>query len=330
MPISLIQKLKRAGLTGKGGASFPTHLKWEFVKKASDSSDKTYIIVNGSEGEPNVLKDAFLLKNHPEKVIEGLAQALKFFKNSEAYIYLREDLYKKHLTKLKRLTANLPVKFTKKPHLYLAGEETTILNVIEGKPIEPREKPPYPANEGLYGKPTLINNVETFYHIANIANDEYKDTRFYSISGDATNKGVYEFPTTHTIKRILKETDNIPTFKFFIQAGGGALGEILLSTQLNKQEHGAGAIIVYNTKKHTPISLFRQWAEFFIKGNCDKCVPCREGVYRIREMMKTGEIDMSTLEDLFFVMENTSYCPLGRSIPLPFKSLLKKMNKISK
>ena len=320
---NIITKLKKNKLLGRGGASFPTGLKWEMVKKAK--ARKKYVICNASEGEPNVFKDGFILENYPEEVIEGIKIALEIMGNNSAYIYLRKDYYEKFQKRLKKLTENLPVNLFKKTGGYLASEETSVLESIEGKRPEPRIRPPFPPQSGLWGYPTLINNVETFYYVAKIAKGEYQDTRFYSISGDIKNEGVYELPENYSIFQILKETKNWPNFDFFIQAGGGAVGEILLPNELNQSVKGAGAIIVFNRKKTNLFSLMKKWTDFFLEGNCDKCVPCREGVFRLAEMIRKERIDKKTLGDLFFVLEQTSFCALGKSIVVPFRSLMDKL-----
>lgn len=319
----IIEKLKKANLLGRGGANFPVGLKWEMVKKAK--ADKKYVICNGSEGEPLVFKDKYILENEPEEVVSGIKIALKTFKNSFAYIYLNKDYYDNFKEKLENLIKGLDIKLFKKPDGYICGEETTILNVIEGKRHEPRNKPPFPTQSGLWGFPTLVNNVETFYWVSKIEKGEYKGTRFYSIEGEAKNKGVFELNEKLTVKEILEKTKNTPEFDFFVQAGGGAGGEILLPKELDRLVKGAGSIIIYNRQKTDLFSLMKNWADFFMQGNCDRCVPCREGVYRLREMLEKGKIDKKLLEDIFLVMENTSFCPLGKMAVTPFRSLIDKM-----
>ena len=208
--MDIIQKIKEAGLTGRGGAGFPTFLKWEAVKNAP--GEKKYIIVNGSEGEPGVMKDGFILENYPEEVIDGVKVALETFENSEAVIYLRKDYYEKFKSKLVELTKNLPITLIKEPGGYLCGEETTLIESIEGNRFEPRLRPPFPTEKGLHGMPTLVNNLETFYWISKISKDEYRKKRFYSITGDISNQGVFEFSEDWSIEQILQETNNFPDF----------------------------------------------------------------------------------------------------------------------
>ncbi|MCL5411574.1 MAG: hypothetical protein M1150_02445 [Patescibacteria group bacterium] len=319
----IIIKLRQHNLLGRGGAAYPTWQKWAAVKEARGK--KKYIICNASEGEPNVFKDGFILERYPETVINGIKVALDTFDNSSAYLYLRPAYYQRFSKNLKKLAENLPITLFEKPHLYLAGEETTLLSAIEGKRLEPRQKPPYPPQSGLFGYPTLINNVETFYYVAEIAEDKFKNNRFYSINGAVENCGVYELPVDWSIEKILKETKNYPNFDFFIQNGGGAVGEVLLPKELSRLTAGTGAIVVYSREKTNLTALMKKWAEFFITGNCDKCVPCREGVYRIYEMLENNSLDKNTLSDLLFVLEKTSFCPLGKEASISFRGVTEKL-----
>ncbi len=319
--MDIISEIKKQKLTGRSGSGFPTALKWEMVKKAK--SNKKYIICNGSEGELKNFKDKFILKKYPEIVVEGIKAALKTIDHSSAIIYLRKDYYYLFKGRLKKLIKDFPIEIVKKKGGYLGGEETVICESLEGKRPEPRIKPPFPVQSGLWGHPTLVNNVETFYCVGRIIRKEYKKTKFFAITGK--NKGVFELPEEYTIKQILKETKNYPSFKFFIQSGGGAMGEILLSKELNKQVEGIGCLVVFNAEKTKPLALMKEWATFFSKENCDKCTPCREGMYRISEMINEGKIDKKTLKEILIVMEKTSLCPLGKNAYRPFQTLIKKV-----
>lgn len=319
----VIAKLKESGLTGRGGARFPTGIKWEVVMK--QKADKKYIICNSSEGEPGVFKDLFLWEEHMPEVMDGIKAALETVDHSLAYIYLNKEYYQKFKDKLEDLCKGLPVVVFEKRWGYLGGEETAACEVIEGKRPVVRKKPPFPGEAGLWGFPTLINNVETFYHVGKIIKGEYKNTKFFCISGDVKNKGVWEFPADKTVRGILEETGNLPDFDFFVQVGGGATGEIWLPLELDRPVAGVSSIIVFNKADTDPYELMQKWADFFMAENCDKCVPCREGVYRIAEMLETRQLDRELLDDLFFAMENTSLCALGRSVAAPFRSLIDKV-----
>jgi NADH:ubiquinone oxidoreductase subunit F (NADH-binding) len=319
----IIEKLKKYNLLGRGGAGFPTGLKWEAVKNAK--GEKKFVVCNASEGEPGTFKDGYILENFPDKVISGIKIALETLGAESACVYLRSDYFYKFGHRLKALAGALPLTLFKKAGGYIAGEETSLLEAIEGKRPEPRMKPPYPVESGLFGFPTLINNVETFYRVWEISKEKYEGKRFYSISGAIKNKGVFEFSENAFISQILRETNNLPEFDFFVQAGGGASGEILLKEEIDKPLQGAGSIVVYDLKNTDPYLLMEKWADFFFMGNCDKCVPCREGIYRILEMAKKKKIDKTIMDEILFALEETSFCPLGKGTAKPFRGLLEKI-----
>ena len=322
----IITKLKDANLLGRGGAAFPAYLKWEMVKKAK--ADTKCIVANGSEGEPATDKDGYIVANYPQDLIDGIKLALDYIDHSEAYIYLRKDYYKKYKATLEKMIGKLPIKVFKEKGGYLSGEETVVCQEIENKMHRPRLKPPFPGQAGICGYPTLINNIETFYYAAKIAQGEYKNTRLFTVSGDVKNPGVYELPLVLTIKDVLKKSKNMPTDDFFVQVGGGASGDIFLSSELDQPAGGSGAIIVYDLKKTDPYVLMKRWIDFFMEENCDKCTPCREGTYRLNEMIKNKQIDKVVLDDLLFVLENTSFCALGKMVVPPFKGLSEKILKL--
>lgn len=320
---NIIAKLKEADLRGRGGANFPTYLKWQTVLDAK--GDRVYIVANGSEGEPLTDKDGYLVAKQADQIIGGLKIALQTFKNSQAIIYLRKDYYKKYKKKLLKLIGDLPITIFKEKGGYLSGEETTLCQEIENKIRRPRIKPPFPGQAGVCGFPTLINNIETFYYVAQIAQGKYKKTRFYTIVGQAKHKGVFELPLNWSIKNILQTTDNLPDFDYFLQVGGGASGEILLPSEISKSVSGSGSIVIYDRVKTDPWTLMLSWINFFMAQNCDKCTPCREGIYRLREMIRDQKIDKKILDDLLFVLENTSFCAFGKMVVVPFRSALDKL-----
>ena len=319
MAKSIIEGLKKHKILGRSGCCYPSAEKWEKVKKAKGS--KRYIICNGSEGEPYSLKDGHILKYYPEYVVEGIKQALKEIKNSEAFIYLRKDYYWFFAPKLRKLAKGLPIAVIKKKGGYLAGEETVACQAIEGKEIEPRQRPPFVSESGLWECPTLVNNVETFYCAGKIARGEYKNERFFTVTGKVPKKGVFMLDKDSTVKEILEKTKNYPAFNFFARVGS----EILLKNELDKKIEGLGCIIVYDKKRTNPIKLMKKWAQFVLDENCDKCAPCREGMFRIKEMISSKKLDKKTLEDIFFAMENTSFCPFGKNAPGPFRDIINKL-----
>ncbi len=323
MDLSIFQKIKNSGLLGRGGAAFPTWQKWELFANTTNTSK--YIVCNSAEGEPGVEKDGYILESYPEDVIAGIKVALDTFSDTKAFIYIREDYLKKYGLILEKLIGNLPIEIIQKTGGYLAGEETTICSILTDGTIEPSLKPPFPCDCGISEKPTLVNNLETFYHITHINQGDYKKTRFYTISGDIENSGVFELPENLTVKQILEKTNNYPDFEFFIQSGGAMSGQVQLPDELNQSVRGQGAIVVYDKYNTDPDKLLEKWVEFFYQENCDKCVPCREGVYRIREMLKNKTINIHALKDIFYVMEETSFCALGNAAVVPIKSLIEKI-----
>ena len=274
--MDIIEELKKYNILGRSGSRFPAALKWQMVKDAK--AEKKYIVCNASEGEPKNKKDQYILENSPEYVVEGIKAALGAIPKSSAFIYLKKDYFDKFAPKLEKLSQESNIKVVKKTGGYLAGEETVICEVLEGKKPEPRIKPPFPTQVGLWGWPTLVNNVETFYCAGKISKGEYENERFYTISGEVKNPGVFKLLKDETIKKILEKTDNYPDFDFFVQSGGGAMGEILLPDELDKPVEEIGCIVVFDRAKTEPLKLMKEWATFFLEENCDKCTPCREGI----------------------------------------------------
>ena len=331
--MDIIQKITEANLCGRGGAGFPTGKKWGMVRDAK--GEKKYVIANGSEGEPGVLKDSYLLEKFTEKVVQGVILAMNAVGANCAYLYLRADLYKKYKKKL-QLIINYELQITndqmtitvfREDGKYLNGEETTMLNSIEKKRSEPRFKPPYPTICGLYSCPTLVNNVETFYHTAQIAENKYKNTRFYSLSGKVKNSGVFELEVDLSVDEVLKQTDNYLNKAFFVQVGGGAHGFIYTKEECKEAlAQGAGAIVVHDYQED-PVEILKYWTDFFLARNCGQCIPCREGFYRINQLLKESEIDYELIKEILEVMADTSFCGLGQFAPEGYLDFIKKILK---
>ena len=335
--MSISNKIKKANLVGRGGGCFPTVVKWEMVKKAA--GEKKYVICNASEGEPGVKKDGYILENFGERIIDGMKIAMDFLlvdniknkkskRDIKSYIFINHKYHKKFGKKLNKIITDdkkYKIELFVKPvgSGYIGGEETSILNAIEGKRIEPRLRPPFPTTNGLWNCPTLVNNVETFYNVSLVVADEYKKNRFYTVSGDCLNSGVYELSDDLTIEKILKETNNYPKFDFFVQVGGDASGEVLNSKQLNKPASGAGSITIYNAKKYKPEEMLKKWVSFFVNESCGQCAPCREGVYRLNEIINSPEINWELLEELLNNLDEASFCGLGSVVPVPIRSYRK-------
>lgn len=321
----IIQKIKEANLTGRGGAGFPTYLKWEAVKNIV--ADKKYVVANGSEGEIDIWKDGYLLEKHPGEIINGVKLAIETVKAEKGYIYLRHDYFKRFRKKLIEIInkEKISIEIFKETGGYIGGEETALVNSLEGKRCEPRIKPPQILEKGLFDCPTLVNNIETLYWVAKIAKGEYGDNRFYSIGGQVDCPGVYELSIKFSAKEILEKTKNYPNFPFFLQVGGGSSGEILTEQEIDQPVSGAAGIKVFHLKKTKLLELVQRWSVFFLKESCGNCLPCREGVYRLQEYFKNSKLDKKIIEEIFFILKQTSFCGFGRSVPIPFETLINKI-----
>ncbi|MGM0482738.1 MAG: NADH-ubiquinone oxidoreductase-F iron-sulfur binding region domain-containing protein [Patescibacteria group bacterium] len=324
MSEDIVKKIEEAGLIGRGGAGYPTAKKWKEV--ASMEADRKYVICNASEGEIGLFKDIFILDNYPEMVVKGMILALDYLGSKEALFNINQKYYGRAGQELYDIVNNYNHNgyyigfYIKKPN-YIGGEETALLNAIEGERTEPRMKPPYPSEEGLFGKPTIINNVETFYNVALVDEGSFENKRFYSISGEVKNPGVYRLPADWEIEKVLQETDNYPDFEFFAQIGGSASGEVLNQEQLKERKmSGAGGLEVYNIKRD-PKDLLERWFDFYRKESCGKCTPCRMGSHQLfRLLQKNDEIPWKDIFKLLEATESTSFCGLGRSISVPVLS----------
>ena len=332
--MDILSKIKKANLVGRGGAGFPVAKKWFAVAEALANKEanqrKSYVVCNASEGEPGVAKDGYILEHYPEKVIDGMKIAIDFLSAEKGYIFLNHSYYKKFNKKLIKLLKDSKMEIFAKPVNagYIGGEESAILNAIEGKRIEPRLKPPFPTAKGLWGYPTLINNVETFYNVSLVISGNYKNNRFYTITGDCPNEGVYELPDNLTIEKLLNQTKNYPKFSFFVQIGGNASGEVLNSSQLKRQVSGAGSITVYSLAKNSFKKIIKGWLNFFAGESCGQCTPCREGIYRLNEVFSEEKIDWELFNELLDNLSDTSFCALGGSVPVPIKSFMKNVYSI--
>ena len=335
MASDLTAKIIKADLRGRGGAGFPVALKWQAVKDSlkKDNKTKYYLVVNAAEGEPGVRKDAYILENYPDKVLEGIYATISELNPKRLagiYFYTSKEYYKLYSKKINKLLNNPKIlslkifwnwKFKPKVLSYVGGEETTALNIIEGRRHEPRLKPPLPVSHGLFGMPTLVNNVETFYDIALVGNGSYESKRFYTISGGTARPGVYHLPTDWSIEDVLRLTGNWPSYKFFVQIGGDLCGEFLSPTQLQKKVSGSGSITIYSWFDKN--ALIKKLITYFKENSCGKCTPCREGTYRLLELNEARKNYSPEFWDILDLLENASFCAYGRSLVLPLSSFYK-------
>lgn len=324
MEKDIVEKIEQAGLVGRGGAGYPTAKKWREV--ASFKSNEKYVICNASEGEIGLFKDIYILENHPESVVKGVVLALEYLKAKEAFFNIDRNYYHRVGQRLSDLTHTYnhhgyKIELYIKDPSYIGGEETALLNAIEGNRTEPKQKPPYPSKKGLFRKPTLINNVETFYNVACVDNGTFDNRRFYCISGDIENPGVYHLPAELKTEEVLKETGNYPDFEFFAQIGGSASGEIINQRQVKEREvNGAGGVEIYKKNKD-PKEILLRWFDFYQKESCGKCTPCRMGSYNLYKIVLDSEdVPWKSLFEILESTEETSFCALGGSIGVPVRS----------
>lgn len=334
---NLLEKIAAAGLIGRGGAAFPTHLKWRAVSDAPNPIK--YLVVNGSEGEPGVHKDRYILANYPDELVSGIKLTADFIAASKIYVYLNHKYFlrfKKDLSaRLNRigLKGKFELVIKTKESGYIGGEETTMLNILEGRRAEPRLRPPWPTEGGLWSAPTLIHNIETLYNVNLVATGRFKHQRFYSISRGDKLQGVYCLADDLSLAEVLRRSGHYPTFPFFVQAGGGAGGEVLNQKQLRKKVSGSGAIIIHDLLKHRPEQLVKSWLDFFAANSCGRCLPCREGTYRLKEMLDDSRTlsrllrRRSDLIEITDSLSSSSFCSLGCLAPVAFLSYIKNVYK---
>lgn len=333
-PEELLAKIDHAKLIGRGGSGYSTALKWKEMFEKHHGL--IYMAVNGSEGEPGTLKDGYILEHHLTTLLDGIAAAYMIFPQTKTvYLYLRKDYFETYERIIKQTLEqsypSLPIIVFKEPGGYLCGENTVLVNAIEGRRLEPRKKPPYISEVGLFGQPTIVNNLETFYQIGRIAGGVYDDTRMYSLTGDIPHPGVYELQTTLSVQDLLQQTNNeIPNC--FVQLGGGASGTYITNDEFatTPANRGTGAVLVYDSTKHTFMDLLKEKYTFLINENCGKCTPCREGIYRLHEMVETNTWDETRAGDIAAALSKTSFCGLGIGAGIALVSLLDKKDRIWK
>jgi NADH:ubiquinone oxidoreductase subunit F (NADH-binding) len=320
----ILIKIKNSKLGGRGGAGFPVWLKWQTI---NDSKNKdVFLLINAAEGEPNLIKDGHILSKYFFYILKGLNLALNYIgekKIKNIYCFIRKDYYNKNKKQFELLLDNKEFKKIKKKfiffikpdsHDYMAGEESVLLNLIEKKPAKPRLKPPFPGEEGLFNKPSLIHNVETWYALGRISDDSYEHKRYYYLSGFVKNPGLYNLAENMSANEVLKKTNNLPKNRFFAQLGGDACGQVLLDKQLNCLVEGSGSITLYPLKAKQADMVLMRWLNFHSQQSCGQCIPCREGTYRLKEMIDSKKLKVKDLSDIVFTLKYTSFCAFGRSL----------------
>jgi len=341
-PKQVIEEVKASGLRGRGGAGFPCGLKWELARKAP--GDEKYVICNADEGEVGTFKDRYILGNDPFTLIEGIAIAAYAIGAKRSYIYLRAEYH--HLLDLllsaiaqareRGFLQHTDINICEGAGAYMCGEESALMNSIEGKRGEARYRPPFPPTEGLWEKPTTINNVETLMNIPQIilngahwfnqiGTERSKGTKVFSVSGDVEKPGVYELVLGSQLRELVMDLALAKKVKM-IQIGG-ATGRILPYTMIDtplsfETTLGAGGVTVFDESRDT-IDIVYRTMEFLAEESCGKCAPCREGtetMATILERFSRGEgmeRDISLLEELSKAMMLSSLCGLGQAAPIP-------------
>jgi len=365
-PKSLLEIVKKSALRGRGGAGFPTGLKWSFIKR--DTPGQKYIVCNSDEGEPGTCKDREILRLNPHQLIEGMAIAGYVMGMTVGYNYLRGEFWEpyecceaalKEAYAAGLLGKNLldsGFDFDLYNHMgagaYICGEETALLNSLEGKKGLPRFKPPFPANYGLYGQPTTVNNTETLASIPliiekgadwflKLGRPNNGGTKIFSVSGHVNKPGNYEVPLGIPFKELLALAGGVRTghqLKAVIP-GGSSMNvlpaEVILETDMDYDclqkagsGLGSGGVIVMDDSTCMVDALLRI-AEFYMEESCGQCTPCREGtgwMVRILHRIKHGDGTLDDVEKLTSVADNIegrTICALGEAAAWPVQSFVK-------
>jgi len=330
-PDEVVARLEASGLTGMGGAGFPTWRKWNAVR---GEPGPRVVIVNADEGEPGTIKDRYVMELRPQLLLEGLEAAMHFCETDEAYIYLREE-YATSRGRLGEAIAarGLPVRLVVGAGAYICGEETAMLESMEGRRGMPRLRPPFPTQSGYLGRPTLINNVETLAHVALILRGGWEPVRLWSVSGGVGKPGCYEAPLDVTLRGLIDGYAGGLTAEPGAIVPGGAASGILppaaLDTPLTREalaEWGCGvgsAAVQVFPAEYSPVRLLAETMRFFAEESCQKCTPCRIGNRALHAVFE-GERTMAPekREEWLEAMALTSICGLGQAAPVPVRNAL--------
>ena len=365
-PDGVIDIITKSGLRGRGGGGFPTGMKWKFT--AANKGGKSYVVCNGDEGDPGAFMDRSVMEGDPHKLLEGMAIAGFAIGADEAYIYVRAE-YPLAIKRLRKAIADAEEKhflgknimgsdFSFTIHIkegagaFVCGEETALIASIEGERGMPRPKPPFPANKGLFGRPTLINNVETLANVpliilngaewfASMGCETSKGTKTFALTGEVNNTGLIEVPMGTTLRQIIFDIGGgIRGGKKFkaVQIGGpsgGCLTEEHLDISMDYDSLikagamvGSGGLVVM-AEDTCMVEVARFFMNFTKNESCGKCVPCREGTKNMLKILEKivagkGEMeDLDKLEQLALTVKDGSLCGLGKTAPNPVLSTLK-------
>jgi NADH:ubiquinone oxidoreductase subunit F (NADH-binding)/NADH:ubiquinone oxidoreductase subunit E len=328
----VLERLEASGLQGMGGAGFPTWRKWEAVRR---EPGPRVVIVNADEGEPGTIKDRYVMELRPQLLLEGLVAAMRFCETDEAYIYLREEYAGARASLREAIAArDLPVELVIGAGAYICGEETAMLESMEGRRGMPRLRPPFPAQVGYLGRPTLINNVETLAHVALILRGGWQPVRLWSVTGAVARPGCYEAPLDVTLRGLIDDYAGGLTAEPSAIVPGGAASGILppdaLDTPLTREALadwgcgvGSAAVQVFPSA-YSPRRLLAETMRFFAEESCQKCTPCRIG-NRALHAVFAGERELAPeqREEWLDAMVLTSICGLGQAAPIPVRTALR-------
>lgn len=364
-PAEIIDQIMQSGLRGRGGAGYPTGLKWSTVAKAGGT--RKYIVCNADEGDPGAFMDRSVLESDPHRVIEGMAIAAVAVEADHGYIYVRAE-YPLAITRLKKAirqaeragilgkrilgtTHSFTVEIRLGAGAFVCGEETALLASIEGNRGTPRPRPPYPAEKGLFGQSTLINNVETYANVpaiirngadwyAGIGVEKSRGTKVFALAGKITNTGLIEVPMGMTLREIIYEIGGgIPDgHEFKAVQTGGPSGGCIPAQHLDEPVDyetlgrlgsimGSGGMIVIDDTANM-VDVAKYFMDFSMSESCGKCVPCRVGTVHMHNLLqrllegKANQSDLEQLEELCDLVKACSLCGLGQSAPNPVLSTL--------
>lgn len=365
-PAELIKYIFDSGLRGRGGAGFPTGLKWKFA--AASVSDKKYVCCNADEGDPGAFMDRSVLEGDPHCVLEAMAIAGYAIGSDEGYIYVRAE-YPTAIARLKIAIAqaeeygmlgngifgtdfNFKLSLRLGAGAFVCGEETALMTSIEGNRGEPRLRPPFPAVKGLFGKPTILNNVETYANISQIilngldwftgmGTEKSRGTKVFALGGKITNTGLVEIPMGTPLREVIEEIGGgIPDGKLFKAAqtggpSGGCIPASLIDIPIEYDTliaigsmMGSGGLIVMD-EDNCMVDIARFFLDFTVDESCGKCTPCRIGTRRLLELLDkiiagNGELkDIDKLDELCNYIKAASLCGLGQTAPNPVLSTLR-------
>ena len=365
-PAEVIQEVKDSGLRGRGGGGFPTGVKWDFASKSVN--DQKYVLCNADEGDPGAFMDRSVLEGDPHSVIEAMAIAGYAIGANQGYIYVRAE-YPIAVHRLQvaidqareygLLGKNIfetgfdfDLEIRLGAGAFVCGEETALMTSIEGRRGEPRPRPPFPAVKGLWDKPTILNNVETYANIpvillngakefAKLGTETSKGTKVFALGGKINNTGLVEVPMGTTLREVVYEIGGgIPNGKQFKAAqtggpSGGCIPADLIDTPIDYDSlikigsmMGSGGLIVMD-EDTCMVDIAKFFLEFTVDESCGKCVPCRIGTKRLLELLNkitdgTGTLeDIDEMEELCNTIKSSALCGLGQTAPNPVLSTLK-------